>query len=464
MNDTQPATDSSSADETDSSARSSRPWTPAFQEFMTQHWEQVDYAHAPLGTAPYAAERRARLSEKFPGKTIVIPAGSLTTRSNDTDYRFRPSSDFAYLTGLGADHEPDAVLVLWPTDSGDSHDAVLYVVPPAGPESEEFYTNPAAGEFWVGPRPSLEDFSVMTGLDTKPRSDLPAGTRTARQPVKAVRQFLSQMRMVKDDYEIQQLREAVDATIAGFARVAASLPRARDHKRGERVIESTFDGHAREEGNAVGYETIAAAGDHATTLHWIRNDGPVRTGDLLLLDAGVEMESLYTADITRTLPVSGEFSREQRQVYDVVLAAADAAFTQARPGNTLRDVHQAAMDVIRQELTSWGILPHAHDGEDLFRRWMVHGTSHHLGLDVHDCAHARRTTYLDGELRPGMVFTIEPGLYFKAHDQAAPTELRGIGVRIEDDILITDTGAENLSAALPRTAEDVEQWLRNHQA
>ena len=257
-------------------------------------------------------------------------------------------------------------------------------------------------------------------------------------------------------------RKAVAATVSGFERVVRELPRATAHRRGERVVEATFDGHAREEGNAVGYETIAAAGPHATTLHWIANDGPVRPGDLLLLDAGVEVESLYTADLTRTLPVSGAFSEVQRRVYDVVLEAADAAFAAVRPGSTLREVHTAAMGVIELRLNDWGIVPPSADPEAaLYRRWMVHSTSHHLGLDVHDCASVKRDVYLDGPLRPGMVFTVEPGLYFKEDDLAVPEDLRGIGIRIEDDVLVTADGAENLSASLPRRPDDVESWMRS---
>ncbi|MCU1432908.1 MAG: Xaa-Pro aminopeptidase, partial [Actinotalea sp.] len=275
----------------------------------------------------------------------------------------------------------------------------------------------------------------------------------------------SELRLVKDEHEVEQMRAAVAATVAGFERVVRNLARATDHPRGERVIEATFDGHAREEGNAVGYETIAAAGDHATTLHWIRNDGRVRPGDLVLVDAGVEVESLYTADITRTLPVDGQFSDVQRRVYQAVLDAADAAFAAARPGSRFRDVHAAAMEVVAHRLAGWGLLPGtaeeslAPEGQ-FHRRWMVHGTSHHLGLDVHDCAQARRELYLDAVLEPGMVFTIEPGLYFKADDLAVPEEYRGIGVRIEDDVLITADGNENLSAALPRRPDEVEAWMR----
>jgi Xaa-Pro aminopeptidase len=183
------------------------------------------------------------------------------------------------------------------------------------------------------------------------------------------------------------------------------------------------------------------------------------------MDAGIELDSLYTADITRTLPVSGVFSPTQRLVYEAVREAADAAFAIVRPGIRFRDIHAAAMQVIAQKTAEWGFLPVSAEEsikpENQFhRRYMVHGTSHHLGIDVHDCAAARRELYLDGILEPGMVFTIEPGLYLQPDDLTVPEEFRGIGVRIEDDILVTASGAENLSVGIPRTADDVEAWLR----
>ena len=443
-----------------SKARAQRPDTDEFKRFITERWREPEGGlPSCLAAAPYAAERRARLSAAFPGTRIAIPAGDLKPRSNDTDYRFRPNSDFSYLTGLGADYEPEAVLVMEPSASG--HESTLYVTPPVRREGEGFYSDPRRGEFWIGRRPGLREFEAMTGLPTKDRALLPSGIRLSRQPTHAVARALSKARMVKDDFEIGQMREAISATIAGFERVVTELPRAVAHKRGERVIEATFDGHAREEGNAVGYDTIAAAGSHAATLHWITNDGAVREGDLLLLDAGVELESLYTADLTRTLPVDGVFSEIQRRVYDVVLEAADAAFATVRPGATFREVHNAAMKVIERRLTEWGIVPPSENpGAGLYRRWMVHSTSHHLGLDVHDCASATRALYLDGKLRPGMLFTIEPGLYFKEDDLSVPEELRGIGIRIEDDVLVTTDGVENLSSALPRRPDDVEAWMR----
>ncbi len=187
-------------------------------------------------------------------------------------------------------------------------------------------------------------------------------------------------------------------------------------------------------------------------------------GDLILIDAGIELESYYTADITRTLPVSGTFTPRQREVYEAVREAADAAFAVVKPGIKFREIHAAAMKVIAAKTAEWGLLPVSAEeslepDHQYHRRYMVHGTSHHLGIDVHDCAQARRELYLEGELREGMVFTIEPGLYFQPDDLTVPQEFRGIGVRIEDNILVTATGAENLSIGIPRTADDVEKWL-----
>ncbi|MEA5052910.1 MAG: M24B family metallopeptidase, partial [Propionicimonas sp.] len=229
--------------------------------------------------------------------------------------------------------------------------------------------------------------------------------------------------------------------------------------------EGMFGLHARHQGNAVGYDTSAAGGEHATTLHWIDNDGDLAPGDLLLLDAGVEIESLYTADITRTLPVSGTFTPAQRTVYQAVLEAQQAGIDAARPGAKFSDVHNAAIAVLARHRAEWGMLPvSAEQSLDpveggQHRRWMVHGTSHHLGLDVHDCALARNENYRGGVLKPGMVITVEPGLYFKSTDLLVPEEFRGIGVRIEDDIAITADGAEILSAHLPRHPDEVEAWI-----
>ncbi|MEY4102613.1 MAG: Xaa-Pro aminopeptidase 1, partial [Actinomycetota bacterium] len=339
----------------------------------------------------------------------------------------------------------------------------------AGRDSDEFYANSDIGEFWIGPRPSLAqvagDLALATAhIDTLSADD--AAAAAAELPEDLARD-LSEMRLVKDEYEIAQMRAAVAASIRGFADIARVLPAIAGNRRGERLVESAFASRARLEGNGVGYETIAASGAHACILHWTRNDGDVHAGDLILIDAGVELDSYYTADVTRTLPVSGTFSPAQRQVYEAVREAADAAFAIVKPGITFRTVHETAMGVIARKVAEWGMLPVTADEalqaeNQHHRRYMVHGTSHHLGIDVHDCAQARRDMYMDGVVQAGMIFTIEPGLYFQPDDLTVPEEFRGIGVRIEDDILVTETGAENLTIALPRTADDVEAWLAPH--
>ncbi|MHA7262477.1 aminopeptidase P family protein [Arthrobacter sp. TMN-37] len=489
--------------------RSQRPDSAAFKAFMAGSWAPSDAGlpeEAPV--ARFAAQRRRTISEQFPGERLVIPAGPLKVRSNDTDYRFRPHSGFAHLTGLGLDHEPDAVLVMEPVepgtgDDGGNHEATLYFRELAGRDSAEFYADARYGEFWIGPRLSRAQVSALLGLQTADLDDLEtAVTKDAGVPqiggiaIRLLREVdlnadalvdtsrintgvdleksdaldaklaeaLSELRLIKDSWEVEQLQAAVDATVNGFHEVVKQLPRAISHPRGERVVEGAFFTRAREEGNDLGYDTIAASGNNATVLHWIRNNGRVSAGDLLLLDAGVEAESLYTADVTRTLPVNGTYSEVQRRIYSAVLEAADAAFAAARPGRRFRDIHTAAVTVLAERLNDWGLLPVpleevlAPEGQQ-HRRWMPHGTSHHLGMDVHDCAQARRELYLDGVLTEGMVFTIEPGLYFKAEDLSVPEEYRGIGVRIEDDILMTADGPVNLSAALPRDPDDVEAWM-----
>jgi Xaa-Pro aminopeptidase len=475
--------------------RSTTPTSDVFKQFISSGWaERPDVAPAPREQAAFAAARRQHLSDTFPGKRLIIPAGAAKVRSNDTDYDYRAHSAFSHLTGWASDTVPGSVLVLEPTASG--HEATLYFREAADRNSSEFYANAEIGEFWTGPRPSLAHVSADLGLAT---ADLAAfgkvvdkvdastlivrdGDRDVTDSVDGRRLLaadtesletdgdaelareLSEMRFVKDSYEIEQMRQAIAATAQGFNDVIADLPQIVAHERGERVIEGTFNRRARAEGNTVGYNTIAASGPHACILHWTRNDGPVVPGDLILLDAGIELDSLYTADITRTLPVNGHFTEVQRRVYEAVREAADAAFAIVKPGIRFHEIHAEAMKVIAARTAEWGLLPvSAEESLDpdlqYHRRYMVHGTSHHLGLDVHDCAQARRELYADGILEAGMVFTIEPGLYFQPDDLTVPEEYRGIGVRIEDNILVTESGAENLSVGIPRTADDVEAWL-----
>ena len=451
------------------SGRATNPNSPEFMKFISSGWaEQKQDLPKRLEVADFAAKRRVAVSEAFPGKLIVIAAGGTKVRSNDTEYRYRPHTAFAHLTGWGAKTVPDSVLVI--DSRAHGHHSQLFFRPTAGRETEEFFTNTMIGEFWVGPRPGLESVEALLGIEAHDLaefdvliSNLPDDLVISLDNPE-LKQFVDELRLVKDEYEIEQMRGAVEASVNGFHDVLRALPWAMAHERGERVVEAAFFARARMDGNDLGYETIAASGSHACILHWIQNDGAVRAGDLFLLDAGVELESLYTADVTRTIPVTGHFNQTQRKVYEAVLEAADAAFAIAKPGVLFRELHEAAMEVIAKKMIEWGFiditLEEALAGDrQLHRRWMVHGTSHHLGMDVHDCDTARREMYREAPLREGMVFTIEPGLYFQPDDLRVPEEFRGIGVRIEDDVLVTATGVENLTAALPRHPDDVEAWI-----
>ncbi len=455
--------------EIDNSNRSTTPQSDKFLDYIMSGWAPSDDTlPAVRESAAYAAGRRTRLGAQFVGKRLVIAAGAMKQRSNDTFYQYRAHSAFSHLTGWGSDSEPGAVLVMDPIaadegrGSAETHEATLYFRERAGRDSEEFFANPEIGEFWIGARPSLEQVAADLGLRTANLDEFEASDADVTLEHEEFARATSELRLVKDAYELAEMQAAVDATARGFDDVLASLDRAIAERRGERVVEGVFNMRARLDGNTVGYETIAASGAHACTLHWIENDGEVRDGDLMLLDAGVELDSLYTADITRTLPISGTFSRAQRRVYEAVLEAADAARAIVRPGIRFGDVHDEAMKVIERKTREWGLLPAAEAGDTTayYRRYMVHGTSHHLGLDVHDCAQARRELYLDGKLEAGMVFTIEPGLYFQPDDLTVPEEYRGIGVRIEDDIVVTEDGCVNLSAGIPREADAVEAWVR----
>jgi Xaa-Pro aminopeptidase len=367
--------------------------------------------------------------------------------------------------------------------SGES--AVLYMPAPAYPGNAGFFTDPAHGELWVGAAPGLADWSTALGIEVRPLSQFegdsarlnnpllagpllsgPAvpGPLAGKAPDEKLTRVLSGLRMIKDDWEIAQLRAAVKHTVDGFAATAREFGTAISGG-GERWLQGTFDRHARTVGNGPGYASIVGSGKHAPTLHWVSCDGPLLPGELVLMDMGVEVRSLYTADVTRTFPASGTYSAAQRQVHDLVEKSHRAGLAAVAPRRTFSDFHHACMEVIAEGLHDWGLLPVSVDealsltGQQ-HRRYIVCGVGHHLGLDVHDCAQTPREDYQDAALAPGMVLTVEPGLYFHAHDLTVPPELRGIGVRIEDDLLVTETGTEILSEALPITADGLQNWLR----
>ncbi|AUX48595.1 Xaa-Pro aminopeptidase [Sorangium cellulosum] len=454
----------------------------ALVTFMLDRWAPAPRElPQPIAHAEVFAARRRALSKLFPAETLIIPTGHEKVRANDTHYRFRPGSDFFYLTG---NLEPDCVLVMQPQEGGGHRD-ILFVEPNPGRSDKTFFTDRVKGELWVGPRlgvdqsrahfgvdecrglPELDAYlSGLVGAVTHPHrvlrgmSDRVDNLLAKQDRDKQLGEALSEMRLLKDALEIQELEAVVASTKRGFEDVIRALPAGRS----EREVEGIFNLRARVEGNDVGYGTIAAAGHHACILHWTRNDGKLDPEKLLLIDAGVEGNSLYTADITRTLPIGGKFSPEQREIYELVLEAQEAALREVKPGNDFMEPNRAAMRVLARGLERLGILPVSaeealKEDKQFYRRYSLHNVSHMLGLDVHDCAQARQQVYKFGKLQPGMVLTVEPGLYFQLDDETVPARYRGIGVRIEDDVLVTESGHRNLSCEIPRTVGDVEAWM-----
>ena len=405
---------------------------------MTTGWEEPDrLAPAPISGVELYQRRRQQLSERFPGLLVVVPSGVGQTRSNDTEYRFRPSTDFLYLVGEG---EPDEVLVLEPQPEG-GHLAHLYAEPEADFTKSEFFTDRVKGVFWVGPRRGLAASSTRFGVEAKPLADLKPLvsahdrgvvlrgvdprvdhlTQDLAGPDQELATHLSEMRIVKDGLEVDPLQEAVDITRQAFEDVVRVLPQSHH----ERDVEVAFFKRARTMGNDTGYNT---------------------------------------ADITRTVPINGHFSPAQRKIYELVWQAQQAGFAEVKPGADFRAPNKAAQAVLAKGLEELGILPISAEqslqsDSQLHQRYTLHTVSHMLGLDVHDCAHSRQEVYPEGNLKVGMVLTVEPGLYFQLHDATVPAELRGIGVRIEDDVVVTENGCRILSSGIPSHPDEVEKWM-----
>ena len=489
-----PPADLAVPDLTPPAVRKRPPMSRQLLEWLATDWDPAPVMPHPAldsGVAAHAARRRAAVSAALPGQLIVVPAGQQLTRANDTQFPFRASSAFVWLTGETAE---GSVLVMTPRE-GSGHDATLYVRPYHHAGSERYFTDHQFGAIWVGNVPTPEETGDALGITTRPLTDLP-GDLTAwrdeacallsghdplidpllpRGSAEVLAPLVDELRLSKDAWEISRLRHACEATARGFADVAREIPLVLDRPvRGERWLEGTFWRRARLEGNEVGYTSIIGSGSHATTLHWWRNHGQLHSGDLLLADMGVESDEIHTADVTRTFPLDGQWSPQQRKVYSAVLEAQTAGIDQCRVGNDFMAAHRAAMWVLADHLHSWGVLEVPADvacsddadrpGAGQHRRFTLHGTSHSLGLDVHDCANARDEVYLKGPLGENHVLTVEPGLYFQPNDRSVPAELRGIGVRIEDDIQVTSDGPVNLSGMLPRDPDEITAWMRQAQA
>jgi Xaa-Pro aminopeptidase len=428
------------------------------------------------------AGRRERVLSRIGDGVMVLASAPELVRGRDGEVRYRPDPALYYLTGF---EEPSAVAVLTPHDPG--HRLTLFVRP-RDPEREA----------WDGPRSGPEGAMAAFGADAAyPISELSARLRSLLEPadaiwyslgaepamdatmVELVRGFrrgrpraatgpsalrdpavvLDPLRRVKDAGEVSRLRAAAAATIAGHrAGMAASRPGA-----GEWEIEAAVDAAFRSTHPtaAPAFQTIVGSGPNAAVLHYRANRRMVGPNDLVLLDAGAEVE-MYCGDVTRTFPASGSFTMAQRELYEVVLRAERAAIEAVRPGARFVELHDAARRALTQGMVQLGLLQGDVDAlieREAYRRFYMHQTSHWIGLEVHDVGDYRDTPEESTVLQPGMVLTIEPGLYLAEGVDGVPTELIGCGVRIEDDVLVTETGHEVLTAALPAEPDAVEAMV-----
>jgi Xaa-Pro aminopeptidase len=431
------------------------------------------------GNSAVYAGRRARLDQLMQRGVAVVPTAPEQARNRDSQYPYRYDSYFYYLTGFP---EPEAVLVLIAGDNGRS---ILFC-----------RDKDVERETWDGFRYGLErareefhfdeshSISELDALLPKLLADQPAlychlgsdgrwdervlkwlnsvraQVRTgvaAPAAIHDVRALLDEMRLIKDAHELATMRRAAQISTDAHRRAM----RAVKPGRAEYEIEAELLHEFRRRGaQAPAYTPIVAGGANACVLHYVRNDAVLNAGDLLLVDAGCELDG-YAADITRTYPVSGRFTPAQRDVYQMVLAAQAAAIAAVRPGAAWNVPHDAALRVLAQGLIDLGMCEGSVDkvieGGD-YKRFYMHRTGHWLGLDVHDAGDYKR----DGqwrELKPGMVLTAEPGCYIRAGD-GVPQQFANIGIRIEDDVLVTASGHEVLTHAAPKTVEDIEALMR----
>ncbi len=434
-------------------------------------------AHEPVAHAELA-ERRRRLQSQLGEGVALIPGAKSRTRSHDTDYVFRQDSDLYYLTGW---EQPDALAAF-------TRDRFVLFVQPRDPLLET----------WNGRRPGTEGAVTRFGADrahpigelaaklpglieNRPRlfhtfghdpeldtlvvaalADVRARVRRgviAPSEISSPHALVHEMRLRKSARELEVMRAA--AAISHEAHhEAAKLAREGAH---EYELEAALLHVFRKRGGAgPAYNPIVGTGENATVLHYVENKDPLRTGELVLIDAGVELYG-YASDVTRGYPVGGKFSGAARDVYQAVLDAQAAVFAMIAPGVTLPQMHQAALRPLVEGLVALGALQGDVDEliqTEAYKPFYMHTTGHLLGLDVHDVG----SYFVDGApraLEAGMCFTVEPGLYFSATEPKTPAHLRGIGVRIEDDVVLTASGYENLTRSIPKEIPDVEAWMRS---
>jgi len=422
--------------------------------------------------------RRAVLLEELRelDALAVIHSAPVVDRNNDVEYPYRQDSDFYYLTGWV---HPGAALVLIPQDDPDNDPEVHLFVQPRSPKKE----------VWTGPRRGVDEAAALSGVDqahayTDLDQQLPKLLSGHQRLVLSTGnhdQFKSQLvetlenthmgpaitqeagsiikshRLIKSEYEIHLLERAINITGESLVETFKQIP---DLKKEFEVQAEIEYGFKRRGSERLGFPSIVGTGKNATFLHYEDKSGTLIHGDLILMDVGAEYE-YYSADISRTVPVSGKFSPEQAQLYKIVLDAQHAAIESIKPGKSAREPHNTAVRVITEGLVGLGLLSGDIDvliAERAYRKFFMHGTSHWLGLDVHDAG-----GYTDGDgmpwkLQAGMVLTVEPGIYISEPEELDP-KWWNIGIRIEDDVLVTKDGYRVLSSNIPKAIAEIEELM-----
>lgn len=419
-------------------------------------------------------ERRNRVRELLGDDVLVLFSAPVFLRNNDVDFDYRQDSDFFYLTGF---EEPEAALVL----SAGEPDYVLFVRP-----------RDREREIWDGRRAGIEGAQSVWGasvafpiselterladqfenknrvhvswsgeelVDPRIVAALRAVRSRRRKRIEVPRELvdasvlLHELRLRKSPEEIELMMRAAEITSEGHLRAMQECRPGMTEFELQVVVEGAF---RRGGSRRNAYSSIVGGGDNATILHYRENDQPLHDGDLVLIDAGAELD-YYAADVTRTFPVNGRFSEIQRRAYEWVLRSQEASIAKTQVGSTLDEIHDAAFAVLEEACVDLGLVsPEEPDKKKATQKYYMHRTSHFLGMDVHDVG----AYYRGGKpilLEPGMVITIEPGLYVAREDESAPVELRGLGIRIEDDVVVTSGEPLVLTSAAPKTVEEVER-------
>ncbi len=425
-------------------------------------------------------EQLIRFIDQMEDNSIaIIPAAHEATRSYDTEYKFRQDSDFWYLTGFP---EPDAVAVI---DPSSPTPYTLYVRP-RNPEMETWFgrrqgTEGAVKNFGAGRAVSIEKFdadlaklvdgheklyyrfAVDKGLDQKIlgyfTEQRVRRLKTAYPPHTIIDPtiILGEMRLHKTPAEAEYMQRA--ATIAAEAHILAMKKVRPGMNEGQ--VESLMEAYMRDKGaSGVAYNSIIGGGDNATILHYVENNMPLKDGDLILIDAGAEYNG-YASDITRTFPVNGKYTKPQRDVYDVVLDVQQQCIEYTKTGNTVKGRQEFSIELLTEGMRKLGLLKGTTRElikKKAYMKYYMHGVGHYLGLDVHDAGRyfTDQSAKNSKAFAPGMVLTVEPGLYIPPDDKSAPSKYRGIGIRIEDDVLVTEDGNLNLTSKVPKDPNEIE--------